>query len=228
MAASRKSRDLFPWKKVRYSGPNWETYGLPPSGAVDEDVWWNLAGIPKELKAVDTANSLFYTTTGPVTLLNGIAVGDDISSRDGRKVRMLSIHLFTTNRLTASSTTSIDMSLSLVYDKCPTGALPGYNDIFDTTAAYMQNLSNRERFSVLWSSKTACGPFSLVAPVMTGDAVCCVECFIDLSNDDAKVVFSGTTSAIASIAHGALYLVLRSPNAITAQCLAYCRIRFTE
>lgn len=228
MAASRKSRDLFPWKKVRYSGPRWETYGLPPSGVIDEDVWWNLTGIPKELKTVDGAGSLNYTTTGPVTLLNGTAVGDDISSRDGRKLKMISIHLSTINRLTASSAVCIDMSLSLVYDKSPGGALPAYTDIFDTSLAHMANLSNRDRFTVLWTSRFGAGPYSLVAPVLGSDAVCCTECFIDLSNDEANVVYNGTAATIANIAHGAIYLVMRSLSAITANCVYYSRVRFTE
>lgn len=228
MAAGRKSRDLFPWKKVRYSGLNWETYGLPPSGTIEEDVWWELTGIPKELKTIDGVASIFYTTTGPITLLNGIATGDDLNSRDGRKLKIVSIHLSTVNRLTATSSAAVDLNLWLVYDRRPGGALPVYSDIFDLTASHLLNLNNRERFSVLWTSRTAVGPYSLVAPVLGSDAAKCIECFIDLSNDEVVTVFNGTGATIADIAYGAIYLVNRSITAITANCIYYSRIRFTE
>jgi len=232
MAASRKSRSIFPWKKQSISWRNWDTYGLPPKGMfVDEDPWWALTGIPKELKLVDGANGTVTPNTGLVYLINGIATGDEMNTRDGRKVNIMSIHILGHQICSATSNLPGIVYVALVYDKRPGAAVPAFSDMFSLfpsgTIPFI-NPSNRERFSVLWCAKGAIGPYTLVAPLMADSTAWQYEAFIDLTEDSVTTVFSGTGATIASISHGAIYAaVICGANNVTTSSI-FTRVRFTE
>jgi len=107
-----------------------------------------------EYKYVDVTLSPGTTrtdTTGDVILLNGIARGDDVSDRIGRKVIIKSLEARFYAYVTAG--TGVDQSnrVMLVYDKQPSGAAPNITDVLvsvSTTA--LKNENNSQRFTILY------------------------------------------------------------------------------
>lgn len=103
-----------------------------------------------EKKAASLADGLDLNTTGEILLLNGIARGDALNERIGRKVMLKSI----TFRGIAESTGGTGVAqmgrLIVVYDKQTNATEPAITDILDSAhAASLMNLSNSNRFKVL-------------------------------------------------------------------------------
>lgn len=106
-----------------------------------------------EWKFVDTSIANTNVSTTPqVTLLNGLAPGTNGSQRIGRKVRFHTIELKLFSVSDATTTYNI-VRYALVLDKQANGAAPAFTDIYDAaTPTALRNISNKERFSVLWDS----------------------------------------------------------------------------
>lgn len=125
-------------------------------------------GTRAELKAVDTTISQVADTTGAVTLLNGIARGDDINQRVGRRVRLASLQASIVNYVTP--TTGIDQThrCLIVYDKQSNGVAPAITDVLvSASTVAMPNLDNRQRFVILYDKlmhlNASAEPGSMVA-----------------------------------------------------------------
>lgn len=131
-------------------------------------------------------------------LLNGVAVGDDGVSRDGRKVLFKKIHMRTISNVASTQSGGSIFRYVLVYDKQANGTTPAITDIFQEDHFLTNNnLGNVERFVILkdWITNniTVDGP----------DAMAQVKSV----STQMETIYSGTTSGIASIASGAIWLL---------------------
>lgn len=174
-----------------------------------------------ELKSVEVgAGAQECSTTAVITLINGVATGDDINNRDGRKFTMKSILVRGTINVGATPTGAAYRWM-IVYDKQANGAAPVIGDILNVSSMLgCNNLSNRDRFIII-ADKTG----FLEA---TGTIVRTIKKFI---NCNLETVCSGTTNGIASIATGSLFLVTLGNLAtgVTAPNLnVLTRVRFVE
>jgi len=193
-----------------------------------------IMGARQELKYLDTAISQELSSTGVVTPLNLIAVGDDNTSRDGRQIciKSVQVHL----RITKFATTSNEkVRVMLVWDNAVNGgAVPAAqgtildNATIANPADNFPKVDNANRFTILADRLVALGPFSTTA---TQAIATDLNLSVDLYKRMNSVVqYAGTTAAIASIQNGGLYLV--TCGQLTAgACSALqggARIRFTD
>lgn len=103
-----------------------------------------------EFKSVDTVLSQPIDQTGAVTLVNGIARGDEINERNGRELTMRSIQFNARAYATAGTGADQVGRVLIVYDRqTNAAALTGAQVLstFDTNAP--RNLENRRRFKIL-------------------------------------------------------------------------------
>lgn len=179
-----------------------------------------------ELKDIDTDISAgVYDTTGSVILINGIAQGTDFNTRIGRKFQMKSLLLRFSVQRGSTATTAALARWMIVYDKQANAVAPAVTDILVTAnAAAFNNLSNRDRFIVIYDK-------ILVIGGTTG-------------NDNSlmyqkkyrkmkmEVTNGGTGNTIGSIATGALFLVtvgsVAAGTTAPAMSAAVARVRFTD
>lgn len=106
-----------------------------------------------EFKAVDTTVNIACDQTGAVALLNGIARGDDINERIGRKVVMRSMEVRVQSIVT--SNTGVDQShrVLFVFDRqCNATALTVADVLTAVDINSPRNLTNRSRFKILYDN----------------------------------------------------------------------------
>lgn len=107
------------------------------------------SGPAGDVHQVVTAVSAAVTAGTPsVSLLSGIAEGDDYNQRSGRKAKLLSVRVRGT-LLPAAATGSV--RIILVLDKSPNGSTPAAADILrtGTNVADPINADNSDRFVIL-------------------------------------------------------------------------------
>lgn len=185
----------------------------------------------QEKKIIDTTfgtpsspdNTLFQGA-GAVTLLSGVAQGDDNFNRIGRKITVVSLaykfHLV--NTVTTIGTNSpYGARIMFVWDKQPNGALPAVVDILQTTDITSPLSANNEgRFKVLKNHQLMIGQDPNVA-------MC--EGYLKL---DLHSKFEGTGSTIASIATGSLLMLTiacqTTFSAVAVSDNGYVRLRFKD
>lgn len=185
--------------------------------------------ITGELKSVDVNTTVGFLDSGQVTLCNGLARGDDIGDRDGRRIYIRSIEA---ECMLPAHTVQGFFRFMVVYDKEANGSAFGLTDLLEYAGAGVPaapaspiKLSNRARFIVLYDSGAR--PMD------------------DASLRDAGTVFrykrsglmmpvtynSGNAGTIADIQSGALCTVccssLPAASGFTAGQLNV-RVRFTE
>lgn len=89
-----------------------------------------------ELKYKDvTAATYAGDTTGTVTPLNLIAVGDDNTDRDGRQVHLHSVHVQGIVRPVDASAASTFSRMMIVWDSQPNGGTAAITDILASSTA---------------------------------------------------------------------------------------------
>jgi len=188
----------------------------------------------QELKYLDTSISQELNTTGVVTPINLIAVGDDNTSRDGRQatIKSVQVHL----RLIKFATTSVEkVRVMLVWDNAVnSGSAPALqgtildNAVISSPSDNFPKIDNAQRFTILADRLIALGPFSTTA---TQSVATDLNLTVDFYKKMNSVVqYSGTTAAIGSIQNGGLYLVTCGSLA-AGSCSAVqggTRIRFTD
>lgn len=186
-----------------------------------------------ELKYNDLGAAAYGAgTTGTVTCLNLVAVGDDNTTRDGRQICNRSIHV--TGMLTpVDATTLVNYArLLLVWDSQPnSGTIAAITDILvASTSLSHTNLNNRERFTVLRDCRYAQGKSDTTATqaISDGNNTYSVNEFVNLK--DIKTTYSGTTAAIGSVATGALLMVTigSGADAAAGSFALATRLRFTD
>ena len=181
-----------------------------------------------EMKAVDVyTGSLVADTTGTLSLLNGIARGDDIDERDGREVIMKSIQINGLNAVTSGTGVDQTHRVILVYDKQANAAACTGAQVLDTTAANItlavRNLENRKRFVILMDKV-----FRLSASGESNSSVA----WRYYKRFNLPVTFNtGTAGTIADIVTGSLYLFSFgniAAGATAGTLVVNCRIRYSD
>lgn len=187
----------------------------------------------KELKYVDVATGTLTPTSsgGIVTLLNGIATGDDNTTRDGRQATMHSIHVRGHVFNTGSTAGQVGLArLLLVWDNASNAATPAIADIMTTDSSISFPLiNNANRFTVLRDQQWECGPVSNNATAATASGPGCyaIDIYVKLSEITQYV---GTGATAASIQNGAIWLVLLQQTAAAglASFNLVSRVRFSD
>lgn len=152
---------------------------------------------------IAAAGYTFDATNTNVIHLNPIALGDGLTERHANRVFMTQLQIRGALSVGASSLFNSGTML-IVYDRQPAGALPVITDILDTAGiTSFQNLSTRDRFSILWRHDFA---LEGTAAVPTADSTRRIDKVLLLNKYAAYTV--GTTSgAIANVKSGGLYFV---------------------
>lgn len=187
----------------------------------------------KELKFVDTTIATGLVTYVPgasvITLLNGIAEGDDYSARDGRQATMKSVAVrLTINQQQTGASGGLTRTM-LVWDNAANGAAPVAADILavDSAASY-PNVNNAQRFTILRDHLCEIGPLSLVATQTYSRSPGSqhVDLYVPL---DHITQFMGTGATIASIQNGALFLLTVSDGTVALNnSVIRARVRFSD
>lgn len=188
----------------------------------------------KEFKFVDVVSASYApnSAAGTITLLNGIAQGDDYTSRDGRQATMKSVHVRGYVKATnaSASVSAYLMRALLVWDNAPNGAAATVAQIMTAeTSVSFPLIDNANRFTILRDQQFNIGSLSSLATASwaAGDCSAEVDMYVKL---DELTQFSGTGATIASIQNGALWLVLQSDynNVGNPQFTLTSRVRFCE
>lgn len=191
--------------------------------------------IPREeLKFVDTvltatAGSAFYTAAGVVTLLNGIATGDDYTTRDGRQATMRSVHVRTVvvNSGVSGASGGIARTM-LIWDNAPNGALAAVADILaSVSASAFPKVDNQQRFTVLRDHIVELGAFFNTATQAfnASPGAQKVDLYVPLAD---ITQYSGTGATIASIQNGALLMLTIGDNQAWQNHQFDARVRFSD
>lgn len=133
-------------KRVRNYNKRWKYYGRAA-----EQLWKDvktLKGLVNtEYKNKEVGTSATPSTTGTLTLLNGLAEGDDYNNRDGRSVRFKSLQISLATVLHASATTT-RIRWAIVLDRDASNTVNSAS-IYSNEYASFRNLDNRRRFTFL-------------------------------------------------------------------------------
>lgn len=174
-------------------------------------------------------------TTGFVQCICIPVLGNDYNNRVGRKITMSSVYVRGYARTEISATpaattvSSQQGRIMLIYDDQPNGALPAITDILNTADPASQlNLNNRDRFRVLKDKCFAFDPYLQSASASA--QIFSVRIYRKLNID---CTFNGVNGGtIADIQTGALLLAYVGSNAagVSTDANAYLssRVRFLD
>jgi len=186
----------------------------------------------QELKYVDIASAGYAgDTTGSVTALNLLAVGDDNTSRDGRQVCIKSVQVRGSVFPQDPSTQPTMVRLLLVWDNAVnSGAIATVAQIL--SAAHSNSfplIDNANRFTILSDQQFCVGGFSTVATQSYAGSPMILPVSI-YKKLNLVTQYSGTTAAIGSIQNGGLLMVTigDQPAAAGAAFSLATRVRFTD
>lgn len=184
---------------------------------------------PQEVNYVDLGQANYgFNSTGTITLLATIAQGASVNQRIGKRAyyKSLLIRGWIQNLSTAVYN---DVTILIIYDKRPTGALPLITDILTaaTPTAFM-NDNNTGRFEVI--RRIDCMLIGNTASPSTGEEVKSIDEYIRLKKRPITFESAGT-GAIGDIDSGALYMItlgMTAAGTAAATSTLNCRVRFTE
>lgn len=185
-----------------------------------------------ELKYVDVPEATYAAnTTGSVTCLNLIAVGDDNTTRDGRQVTIKSVQLHGSIVPADDTTVSNKARVLLVWDNANnSGAIATIAQILSAaTGNAFPLIDNANRFTILVDRTFTSGKVDTTATQAV--ALCPTVHDVEIYKwINCVTQYSGTTAAIGSIQNGALLLVtIGNGGAATGAVLvAATRVRFTD
>jgi len=186
----------------------------------------------QELKYVDIAATAYAAdTTGTVTALNLLAVGDDNTSRDGRQVCIKSVQVRGFVAPIDSSVSNALVRVLIVWDNAVnSGSLPTIAQIMSASNSLSFPLvDNANRFTILVDRAFAIGQVSDTATqaFSNGPGAQVLDIYKKMN---AVTQYSGTTAAIGSIQNGGLYMVTIGSAAANAcgQVTCATRVRFTD
>jgi hypothetical protein len=162
----------------------------------------------QEMHFVDISGASYVAdTTGTVTLLNSIAQGSDNTNRLGRECVIRDVAIRGFEVPTSSSIQPQATRLVLVWDNAPNGAAPAITDVLTAANPWsFPNVNNIARFTILHDEL-----FVLGTTQATGAAGAVADHTVnrvDLSvRVNSATQFLGTTTGIASIQNGALFML---------------------
>lgn len=182
-------------------------------------------GTRGELKSIDTTVSQVADSTGAVTLLNGVARGDDISDRIGRQITLKSAEIRVINQVTSG--TGIDQSqrFLIVLDRQVNAVAPAITDVLVSTATTsLTNLDNRNRFVILADR--------VIQLNSSGESGSSKITTMRLSLKNTKVQFnSGDAATVADITTNGLFLISVgsvAAGATAGTMIGRIRVRYTD
>lgn len=185
----------------------------------------------RELKYVDIAAATYVSdTTGSVTLLNGIAVGDDNTTRNGRQVTIKSVQVRGKFVPVDGSTVASKARLMLVWDNAAAGATAAIAAILTAaTSSSFPLVNNANRFTILVDRTFTIGQFDTTATqaIAGSPTVHDIEIY---KRVNAVTQYNGTGATDASIQNGALLMVTIADNAAAAggTFTLATRVRFVD
>lgn len=186
-------------------------------------------GPQPELKTIDTlAVAQSFTTAGSVRLLNGVAQGDDITNRQGRRIRMKSILFKLFPSLGAGVTNGDHLRVIVFIDYQANATLAAVTDILDSASALSPtNLSNRARFKIIYDKWKPVAASTYSAGIANGTFTPPQFTFYKKMAED--VTFGGTGNTIGSIQTGALgCLVISNQSSSAILYQLHTRVRFVD
>jgi len=202
---------------------------MRPGGFLQADI--RQRGTQPELFSNDIATATYVAdTTGAIVLLNGVAQGDDINNRHGRRIQNKSVHI--QGFLAAVDATTVDSlcRLMVVYDKQPNGVALTIADVLTAvTASAFNKLDNRDRFVVLADKKIPLGGTDNTATQAVGHSPGTIAVNIH-RRINLPTTHIGTGATIASIGTGSIYMLTvgtAAPNA-GGKFTLDCRTRYTD
>lgn len=174
-----------------------------------------------ELKAYDIQENFSdFVNTGTFEILNVPKKGDDRYERNGRNIRMKSLHIrgkIAPEDALASDITAEFLRYLVIYDKQSNGAPPAMGDVLrDSTSSAQSNvfsdinLDNRDRFEILRDVSFPTSYFALgtqeIIPLDPTKQCFNVDIFIPLKGKE--VMFNSNNSETsADIQTGALFIM---------------------
>lgn len=160
---------------------------------------------PSELKYIDTTKTGASTasdTTGDIALLNGVTQGSDYANRIGRKVGLMGISLAYNAAATVGTGVDQVMRFLIVYDKQTNGSALTITDVLDAVSVTAHpNLSNRERFVIVWDKVTNISKSGETGSIVNR------QVSLSLAHLPPVIFNSGNAGTIADIATGSLYAI---------------------
>lgn len=167
-------------------------------------------GAAKEHKYVDVAAANYVAdTTGTVTLLNGIAQGDDNTNREGRQVTVTSVSIKGMLTPVDKTTGACYCRLIVVWDSANNGgAAPAITDLLvAANSVSHNNLNNRMRFKVLMDEQYCVGgnQDTTTQAYAQSPTVFTINRYMKLP-PGCVTTFSGTGATSASIQSGAIWM----------------------
>jgi len=181
-----------------------------------------------ELKYVDVGVQDYTAdTTGSVTLLNGVAIGDENTQRDGKQITVKSVQINGIARPETTSNGALLGRVMIVWDNAANGALAAAGDILETVnSTSFPDVNNSQRFTILSDTKFALGVYNTTATSAVGDQTAKLISVYKKLNSVTQ--YSGTTNGIASIQNGALLLLCVGNAAYGATINMDVRVRYTD
>jgi len=177
-----------------------------------------------EFKAVDVTATVATDTASSVTLLDGIARGDEINERIGREVTLRSIQVTGTAYVAPAAGIDQNHRVLIVYDRQTNAAALTAAQVLAAVTCYApRNLENRKRFKILfdrtWHLNATAEPNSQ-------------HIFKFYRRLAHPVTFNaGDAGTVADIVTGSLYMVTVgsvAAGATAGSVLVSSRIRYTD
>jgi len=186
----------------------------------------------QELKYVDIASAPYAAdTTGTVTALNLLAIGDDNTSRDGRQVCIKSVQVRGSVVPIDTSTQPTMVRLLLVWDNAVNGGAIATvaNILSAATSNSFPLVDNANRFTILSDQQFVVGGFQTTATQAYAGSpmILPVNIYKKMNN---VTQYIGTTATIGAIQNGGLLMVTIGDQAAAAGAafVLATRVRFTD
>jgi len=187
-----------------------------------------------EMKQVDlplTTVNMAPVAGTSVTFINGVAPGTAKYQRIGNKVtpQYIDVQLHF-NNLNVAANEHFMLKAALIWDRQPTGVLPTFTDIYQdvsatggTTSSYFagRNMDTTDRFLTLASDTVMLTAQGAPSGGKHFQTIQWVRPLRGLTQQ-----FKGSDSLLASVATGALYVVLFSSSAGAANCTVVFNTRY--
>lgn len=171
-------------------------------------------------------------TSGGITCLSQISIGDNFNNRLGRQIFNKSVHIHGMLAPQSSISGPSYVRLLVLYDKQCRGSLPVMTDIFTTSTTMSSfNLNNQERFIILMDLKYVCGEvYHAIGAYSYTNTNNTHLIDYTVNTNDIKTTYTGTNSLIASVGTGGIFLITLGNKASTtgAQFTINARLRFSN
>lgn len=187
-----------------------------------------------ELKVNDIASGVYAgDTAGTVTLLNGIAQGDDFNNRTGRKITMKSIYI---RGFVAPADDSSGPNLArliVFYDSQSNGTTPTITQVLTASSSVSHlNLDNRDRFKILHDSQYVQGHIDNTATQSFAQSPGPhpIKVYIRIPKAYQNTTYNNTGATAGVVATGGLWMLTIGYNvtSLDSNFIVSTRLRFLD